>query len=97
VLVYDELTVSDRTTPAFTSNQAHDGHVSCVGWDSSRSQCYLYGILGFYAEDLGLKPVKTKLNDNRRKIKLIIVAAKFDQIMFPCSSVWFISGNKHKY
>jgi guanine nucleotide-binding protein G(I)/G(S)/G(T) subunit beta-1 len=29
VLVYDVL--SDRTTPAFTINQAHDGHVSCVG------------------------------------------------------------------
>jgi guanine nucleotide-binding protein G(I)/G(S)/G(T) subunit beta-1 len=29
VLVYDVL--SDRMTPTFTMNQAHDGHVSCVG------------------------------------------------------------------
>jgi len=29
VLAYDVL--SDRTTPAFTIAQAHDGHVSCIG------------------------------------------------------------------
>jgi guanine nucleotide-binding protein G(I)/G(S)/G(T) subunit beta-1 len=29
VLAYDVL--SDRTAPAFTINQAHDGHVSCIG------------------------------------------------------------------
>jgi guanine nucleotide-binding protein G(I)/G(S)/G(T) subunit beta-1 len=29
VLVYDVL--SEQTTPAFTINQAHDGHVSCIG------------------------------------------------------------------
>jgi guanine nucleotide-binding protein G(I)/G(S)/G(T) subunit beta-1 len=29
VLVYDVL--SERTVPSFTINQAHDGHVSCVG------------------------------------------------------------------
>lgn len=29
VMAYDVL--SDRTTPAFTFNQAHDSHVSCIG------------------------------------------------------------------
>lgn len=29
VLAYDVL--SDKTTPSFTLNQAHDGHVSCIG------------------------------------------------------------------